>query len=96
MAVDPKKKSRRQQILSVAFVVLTCIIVTLQVGCEINFVNFVPTFLTRLSAFSFTETQASYISCILTGMVTFGRFVNIFLSLKIETEFMVSSIYERA
>ena len=88
MAVGPKK-SRRQQILSVVFVVLTCIIVTLQVGCEINFVNFVPTFLTRLTAFDFSETQASYISIILTGMVTFGRFVNIFLSLKIETEFMV-------
>ena len=75
--------------MSVVFVVLTCVIVTLQVGCEINFVNFVPTFLTLLPSFDFNETQASYITIILTGMVTFGRFVNIFLSLKIETEFMV-------
>lgn len=79
----------RQQILSVVFVVLVCIIVTLQVGCEINFVNFVPTFLTKLSSFNFTETEASYISIVLTGCVTIGRFLNIFLSLKIETEFMI-------
>lgn len=59
MPADPKKRSRKQQILSVVFVVLTCIIVTLQVGCEINFVNFVPTFLTRLSSFDFNDTQAS-------------------------------------
>lgn len=69
--------------------ILVCFLTTMQVGMEINFVNFCPTFLTRLTSFDFNETEASYISVILTGCVTLGRFVNIFLSLKIETEFMI-------
>ena len=89
MAIPPGRSERCHKILSYVFVVLVCIIVTLQVGCEINFVNFIPTYLTKLSSFNFDDTESSYISMILTGFVTFGRFVNIFLSLKIDTEFMI-------
>ena len=86
--IRPILKSRRQQILSVAFVILVCVIVAIEVGNEINFANFLPVFLTK-QPYSFDEIKASYISIILTGCITIGRFINIFLSLKIETEFMI-------